>query len=558
MRGLRRIVVVSFLAIVTIQALGQSRGLTVVVDKLSPGTPVGMQYLVMVAINKYKEWPSLKQPVTDARAIEKILTSRYYIDNVIELFDQNATKASIIKLFVDLQKKLQVNDSLLFYYAGHGHLDATSNSGFWVPTDAGLDPYAQVNWIPNSQIRGFIENIKAKHVCLISDSCFSGDILDVTRAKPPTVNELYFKNAYDRRSRQVLTSGSSEAVPDKSEFSAMLIRTLEENSKPYLDPLMMYDDIRLGITATTPLLGNLKDTGAQDGASFLLFLKTPDAAGGTQKTTAITTTPATVPAAGSTAAQAAAATQPQQTGADTFVRIAGASFTMGCSEGHADEQPPHLVSLGSFSIARHDVTFAEYDAFCDATGRARPSDEGWGRAQRPVINVSWYDAVRYCNWRSEKEGLTPAYSGREGNMTCDFAASGYRLPTEAEWEYAARGGPLSRDCTYAGSNDSAEVAWSGDPAGGRTQPVGTRKPNEIGLYDMSGNVWQWCWDWFSGDYYGRSEKRDPIGPGSGNRKVRRGGSWRFLEGTLRVTDRYGASPNEGSSEIGFRLARTIK
>jgi formylglycine-generating enzyme required for sulfatase activity len=551
----KSVLVISLLVIATAQAFCQSRGLTVVVNKLSPGAPVGTQYLVIVAINKYQEWPSLKQPVTDAKTLKDVITSRYYIDNVIELYDQNATKANILRLFIDLQNKLQLNDSVLFYYAGHGYMDASSNSGFWVPTDAGLDEYTQANWIPNSQIRGLIENLKARHFCLISDSCFSGDILDVTRSKPPTVDDAYFKKAYERRARQVLTSGSSEAVPDKSEFSAMLIRALEENDKPYLDPLMLYDDIRLGVTETTPLLGDLRDTGHQEGASFILFLKTPGSTSTAQKPSDTQTSPAaTTPAA---APPAVSSNPPQQAGSDAFVQVNGGSFTMGSTDGEADEKPPHAVSVSSFLISSKDVTFAEYDAFCEATKREKPSDEGWGRDQHPVINVSWYEAVRYCNWRSEQDGLMPVYSGREGNIACDFTANGYRLPTEAEWEYAARGGSLSKGFKFAGGNNSADVAWSGNAAKGGTQPVSTKKPNELGLYDMSGNVWQWCWDWYSGDSYSRSEKQDPQGPATGARKVRRGGCWRYVEGTLRVTDRYAANPNEGNPETGFRLARTV-
>lgn len=249
------------------------RGLDVVIKNLDSSQQVGKQWLVIIAISRYYEWPNLRYPTQDAREIKDILVRRYYIDEAIEIYDEEATKENIIKLFVNLQKDVGLNDSVLIYYAGHGHLDKKSNSSFWIPYNAGLDEFVQDNWLPHSQLKGLIKNIKSIHICLISDACFSGDILNITRAKPDTIDNEYFKKAYSRISRQVLTSGESEEVPDKSEFSYLLKLALEKNTSPYLDPLMLYNEIRLGIKYTTPLLGNLKDTGHQEGGSFLLFLQ---------------------------------------------------------------------------------------------------------------------------------------------------------------------------------------------------------------------------------------------------------------------------------------------
>ncbi len=199
---------------------GQSSGLELSVNQLDPASRVGTQRLILIAVNRYREWPHLQYPTVDAKAIRDILTNRYYIDEVIELYDEEATKANILKLFANLQKEVKMDDSLLIYYAGHGHLDNMANIGFWIPTDGGLDEYNQSNWLPNSQIRGLIRGLRTKHFLLISDSCFSGDLLDVTRAKPPSIDQSYFKKAYGRISRQILTSGASEVVPDRSEFPA--------------------------------------------------------------------------------------------------------------------------------------------------------------------------------------------------------------------------------------------------------------------------------------------------------------------------------------------------
>ncbi|MGA2765238.1 MAG: hypothetical protein ABSG17_17965 [Spirochaetia bacterium] len=263
--------------LLTFQLFAQNadlRGLKTVVGKLEGETAVvGKQYAVLIAINKYQNWMVLQNPVKDAQEIKEILARRYYVSDFMELYDEAATKADIIKLFDKLINDAKPEDSILIFYAGHGYLDKTSNTGFWIPVDGGMDIYQQANWLPNAQIRGFISNMRARHIALIADSCFSGDFLNPTRGMVPAITSEYFKNAYARISRQVLTSGASESVPDESQFTRQFKLALEGNTSPYLDPLMLYNQIRLGVTQTTPLFGDLKDSGHQQGSSFLLFLR---------------------------------------------------------------------------------------------------------------------------------------------------------------------------------------------------------------------------------------------------------------------------------------------
>ena len=183
-----------------------------------------------------------------------------------------------------------------------------------------------------------------------------------------------------------------------------------------------------------------------------------------------------------------------------MVPVEGGTFSMGSNDGENNEQPVHNVTVGSFYMSKNEVTFEQYDEFCEATGRGKPDDEDWGIGTRPVINVTWYDAVEYCNWLSEKEGLTPVYRGSGDNISCNFDANGYRLPTEAEWEYAAKGGINKDSYTYSGSNTADDVGWYLDNSGRETHPVGGKSPNSLGLYDMSGNVYEWCWEWYGEDY----------------------------------------------------------
>ncbi len=276
---MKRLFVLVLLSLFGLRLFAQNedlRGLKIVVRQLEGETAVaGRQYAVLIAVDKYQTWMALRNPVEDAKAIKDILVRKYFITDFIELYNQDATKAGIIKLFNKLINDIKPEDSVLIFYAGHGYLDKSSNTGFWIPVDGGTDIYQQANWLPNAQIRGFISNMLARHVALIADSCFSGDILNPTRGLAPTITSEYFKNAYARISRQVLTSGASESVPDESQFTRQLKLALEGNTSPYLDPLMLYNQIRLGVTQTTPLFGDLKDSGHQEGSSFLLFLKSP-------------------------------------------------------------------------------------------------------------------------------------------------------------------------------------------------------------------------------------------------------------------------------------------
>jgi sulfatase modifying factor 1 len=246
-----------------------------------------------------------------------------------------------------------------------------------------------------------------------------------------------------------------------------------------------------------------------------------------------------------------------------MVLVEAGSFEMGAADGSPDQQPVHTVRLTrSFYIAKCAVTFDEYDRFCADTGRTAPADRG-ERGMLPVIDVTWYDAAAYCNWLSEKQGLTPAYSGSGRTIRCDFSANGYRLPAEAEWEYAARGGQKSKGFTYAGSDSPNEVAWYAANSEGVMHPVGQKQPNELGLYDMSGNLYEWCWDFYSADYYAASLTDDPTGPLSppavttprGPEHVRRSGSWRENATSIGVTFR---SRDYASyvGDNGFRLVRT--
>jgi formylglycine-generating enzyme len=232
-----------------------------------------------------------------------------------------------------------------------------------------------------------------------------------------------------------------------------------------------------------------------------------------------------------------------------MVRVEGGTFQMGTANGgDDDERPVHTVTVKSFYMGKYEVTQKEWQEVM----RNNPSN--FKGDNLPVENVSYYNAIEYCNKLSQREGLTPAYSGSGDNITCDWNANGYRLPTEAEWEYAAKGGNGSPgNYTYSGSNTIGDVAWYVDNSGGRTQPVGTKAANSLGIHDMSGNVWEWCWDWYGG--YSSGSQNDPRGASSGTSRVVRGGGWGYSAGALCSALRSYDYPSCRYGYLGFRLAR---
>ena len=282
--------------------------------------------------------------------------------------------------------------------------------------------------------------------------------------------------------------------------------------------------------------------------------------------------------------------------------IPAGPFTMGncmtSSEGGSDELPMHTVMVSAFYMDKHEVTsqqWFEVRTWALANGYAFGAGSGKA-ANHPAQSMNWYDCVKWCNARSEKEGLTPCYYTsavqtqiyRIGLISLskdcvNWSANGYRLPTEAEWEKAARGGasghrfPWSQCDTITFTNANYYSYWEGgvpyypyDKAtqsgfnptfatGGSpyTSPVGYFAPNGYGLYDMAGNVREWCWDWYDGSWYsnGSATQNDTSGPASGSYRVVRGGSWDYYTSYCRVADRYDGTPGLTGFSFGFRAVR---
>jgi formylglycine-generating enzyme required for sulfatase activity len=201
-----------------------------------------------------------------------------------------------------------------------------------------------------------------------------------------------------------------------------------------------------------------------------------------------------------------------------WVEVEGGAFLMG-SRGSS-----RRVAVRGFMMSATEITFDQYDAFCDATGKPKPDDHGWGRGTQPVLNVSYDDAEEFGRWLSGRLGTT------------------VRLPTEAEWEYAAQGGLHSRGFAFSGSNDRDEVSWNEGNSGGRPHPVGTKKANELGLFDLSGNLWEWCAD-------------DAAPEGDGVKRPLRGNSFDNPGTRLDFRDSLRLERESRHYNIGFRVVR---
>jgi len=235
-----------------------------------------------------------------------------------------------------------------------------------------------------------------------------------------------------------------------------------------------------------------------------------------------------------------------------MIAVEGGIFQMGSTSGNGNEKPVHSVTVSDFYIGKYEVTQGEYEA---VMGTKPAKNYGIGD-NYPIYYVSWYDAVEYCNKLSDKEGLNRCYSGSGENIKCDFNANGYRLPTEAEWEYAAKGGNKSKGYKYAGGNDLKQVAWYSDISGSKTHSSGGKQANELGVYDMSGNIWEWCWDRYRD--YSSGLQNNPRGSSLGSLRVSRGGSWCYDASYCRTALRYFSSPGFSDFILGFRIACSSK
>lgn len=242
-----------------------------------------------------------------------------------------------------------------------------------------------------------------------------------------------------------------------------------------------------------------------------------------------------------------------------MVSLPGGEFLMGSAQGNPDEGPPHKVQLSAFAIDKFEVTQ-------ELISKVQlPNPSHWqDSSKKPLERVRWRDAKQYCNERSLLEGLQPCYNEKTMDWDCNYGATGYRLPTEAEWEYAAKAG-TEGPYDFGQSDKLRQHAWFAANADQKTHPVGQRKPNRWGLYDIYGNVSEWCEDIYSPTYYKiipAMDPQGPVNPGSDVKRVIRGGSWKSSPDACRTTARQGELTGDSDAcfstdYCGFRCVRRM-
>lgn len=511
----------------------------------------GKDYALFFANSDYSSnthFNNLKNPIKDTRAIAEELKDIYGFETIVF---ENYTKTQIYEVLDQWQKRsFGPNDQVFLFFSGHGTFWEFTKTGYYVPNTANTE-YS--GYIELPALGNIVTQIPCRHILLAIDACYSGTIDqeiafrgDGAR-RPGENNTTDRKNIIERQlrnqSRLLITSGGKQRTPDghdHSPFTEALLDALR-SAYTYGDGLVTFADLvgKLERVTPTPHQGELPQ---HDQGGFVFVAH--------GRTELVTIKPINT---------MEKETSPNRSSYN-MVLVKGGSFQMGSNEGESDEKPVHPVTLSDYYIGRFEVTFEEYDAFCTATNRDLPYDQGWGRSNRPVMNVSWLDAIEYCNWLSEQHNYQPVYNIMTGiNVQVNWKANGYRLPTEAEWEFAARS--RGKDKKWAGISSESHLTIYANGKGEHdgytyTAPVGSLRANDLDLFDMSGNVWEWCWDW--AEAYPHFSQNNPKGPDRGHTRIRRGGSWSFKPNRLLCTNRSFKEPGYKGRDVGFRLSRSTK
>jgi formylglycine-generating enzyme required for sulfatase activity len=522
---------------------------------------VGKNYLLAIGIDNYPQDP-LDFAVRDAEAIAKVLQAHYQFEpeNCQLLTNEKATCLDIKQCLAKLKNqtgthKLGEDDSLVVFYAGHGYLEKDMNMGYWLPYDG---EKGRIH-ITNVELVNLLNAMPCRHVLLISDSCFSGTFL-MKRPKQRGFDEQVAATP----SRWAITSGRDEPVLDESPFADALLAVLAQQPDATLRTGALFEGIsaifkKKEITKQVPLLGSLNN---EAGGQFVFHRRPapPDLAEAAWQAALAslsvkvdeppTEPPVKTPPQETKNVSPANFTETVNGVSFTMIYVEGGEFMMGSpgrkgilgglfNKSENNEKPAHRVTLDGYHLGQTQVTQALWRAVMGATDL---HDTGYDEYPK---DVSWDDAQTFLQKLNQ-------LTGRK-----------YRLPTEAQWEFAARGGIQSRGYKYAGSNNLNEVAWHfrvypEDIFGPdfSCHPVATKMANELGLYDMSGNIWEWCEDDWHDDYtYAPSDGRAWLDGPRGTRRVLRGGVCSTLSDDCRITSRESGDDSRGMfSESGYRLA----
>ncbi|GAA4418490.1 hypothetical protein GCM10023187_51950 [Nibrella viscosa] len=479
----------------------------------------------------------LRNPVNDANAVGKALDALGF-DVILAT---NLSMSAFRKAVDDFGSRLAGYDVALFYYSGHGL--QFNGENYLVPVDATLQTLsdAEDDCLRLGRIMGKMKAARVRNNIVFLDACRSNPFPKNMGDKAAPQKGLVIPNNPPGTLVVFATEEGSTADDNAREsnglFTSELLKYLTVPDLSLSDIVL---NTRQGVYARSGERQLPADYNKMLGAFY--FVKrdkpVPSAPDNTRPTPA---SPTDLPVG------------------PEMVRVKGGTFRMGSKDGEADEKPVHTVTVNDFLIGKYEVTVSEYMQFVEATGSHYPEwleagnkyhiqtgtesyykDKGYTsvRSRLPIVGVNRHDAEAYCEWLSRRSGKP------------------YRLPTEAEWEYAARGGQSSRSYQFSGSNSVDEAGWYGDNSGGQPHEVGQKAANELGLYDMSGNVWEWCQDWYGS--YDRDNQINPTGPATGAYRVLRGGSWFNEPQICRSANRYNNTPALRDNIIGYRVVSPVQ
>ncbi len=484
---------------------------------------------LVIGNSNYRHFQTLSRPAAEAAAMKDTLKRLGF--EVI--FVADGTYEQMFDALYRFERKLQERKGIaLFHYGGHGVQVGGENYLLPVDKDVPDERRVRSRAVNANEIVALLAAAGSTTNILILDACRDNPLPAVSRS----TNSRGLAKINAPVNTVIVYSAESGQTAEDGIFTPTLLEYIETPGMRFTDVLQQ---TRRAVWKKT---GGQQKPGSYDMLFDPIYLAgnvQDDAAAGS-----LTGGPA------GTSAAAALDTPEAPPG---FAFVEAGEFLMGSQEGISgrdNDEKLHTVVLSSnFYIAKHEVTQTEYRS---VMGNNPAADSGFEEYTYPVWNVSWYDAINYCNARSLRENLTPCYSGSGNNIQCNFSANGYRLPTEAEWEYAAHGG--SNRFRFPGSNYIEGAAWYEENSRGRPHPIRQKLANELGIFDLGGNVSEWCWDWKGG--YPDGNVTDPAGPSSGAFRIIRGGNWAAYEKNCRTADRAISNPNNRNDQIGFRVVRT--
>lgn len=505
---------------------------------------------LVIGNSKYANINPLKNPGNDARLMKKTLESLGF--DVTMIVETNLI--DIKKAIADFGKKLSADKNSVgfFYYAGHGAEIRGKNYLIPIETPSKIENEAEasLHLVDLDILLNQINDIKNRLNVIVLDACrddpfalnrsSGGSAAGIVSVSAPTGTLI----AYATRKGYTASDGEG----GNGLYTQELVKHLQI---PNLKIEEVFKLVRTQVRIKSKEQQNPREENGIEGDFYLKIEKTT--AGGGE----ITTPPSVIP--GGNNSNNGESKIPILFNRNFFGYFQGGEYSMGSGRGDFTEKPVRKVTIGSFIIGIKEVTMGEYLEFCEKTGNKDfiPNSPPWGYAKElPVSGVSWFDAIEYCNWKSETENLVPCYKKTGLNVTWNTNANGYRLPTEAEWEFIAKEGQINYPYQFSGSNDINSVGWTSRNSNNTVHVGGSFAPNGFGVYDMTGNVWEWCWDWYAATYYQKQENNNPTGPVTGTTRVLRGGSWSSDD--TPITYRHNQAPTTKSFDIGFRIVRSSR